>query len=88
MTRPKNTSRITAKGTRPEGARVEHTPVAGGDLASPTWMGWLIGILFLIGLVLIVSNYMSWLPSSPASAWILVGLGFVLGGIMTATRWH
>ena len=88
MARPKNTSRITPKGTRPEGVRVDNEPVAGGDLTSPAWMGWLIGQLFVAGLVLIVSNYLSWLPGSPASAWILVGLGFVLGGILTATKWR
>jgi hypothetical protein len=51
-------------------------------------MGWLIASLFMLGLVLIVSNYMSWLPGSPSSAWILGGLGFVLAGILTATRWY
>ncbi|MGY9071706.1 MAG: cell division protein CrgA [Acidimicrobiales bacterium] len=87
MTRPKKTSRITPKGTRPAGSApadvVTHAPGS-----SPGWMGWLIGTLFLVGLITIFSNYMSWLPSSPSSAWILAGLGFVLAGILTATRWH
>jgi hypothetical protein len=88
MARPKNRSRITPKGTRPEGVRPEHPQVAGGQLASPAWMGWLIGIAFLVGMVLIVANYLSWLPGSPHSGWILGGLGFVLAGILTATRWR
>lgn len=51
-------------------------------------MGYLIGIAFLIGIALVVSNYMSWLPGAPSSGWILGGLGFVLVGIITATRWR
>jgi hypothetical protein len=89
MARPKQTSRITPKGTRPHGASVPNTSVSGDNHApSPGWLGWFIGMMFLAGLVLIVANYLSWLPSSPKSAWILVGLGFVLGGILSATRWH
>ncbi len=88
MARPKNTSRITPKGTRPEGQAPPRVPIASGPGASPAWMGYLIGIAFLIGIILIVSNYMSWLPGAPSSGWILGGLGFVLVGIVTATRWR
>ncbi len=62
--------------------------MSSGPGASPAWMGYLIGIAFLIGIILIVSNYMSWLPGAPSSGWILGGLGFVLVGIVTATRWR
>ena len=88
MARPKNSSRITPKGTRPEGTRVDNEQIVGGDLASPVWMGWLIAVSFILGIVIIVANYLSSLPKSPASGRILVGLGFVLGGILTATRWR
>ena len=88
MARPKNTSRITPKGTRPDGTRVETPTFVGGGDSSPGWLGWLIAVSFVVGLVLVVSNYMSWLPGSPSSAWILGGLGFVLVGILAATRWR
>ena len=88
MARPKQTSRITPKGTRPEGVRAPEKDLQASIGESPAWMGWLIVGLFLVGIALIVSNYLSWLPGSPDSAWILVGLGFVLGGILTATRWR
>ena len=88
MARPKQTSRITPKGTRPDGVHAPEKDLQASIGESPAWMGWLISILFLVGIALIVSNYLSWLPGSPASAWILVGLGFILGGILTATRWR
>ena len=87
MARPKKTSRLTPKGTRPQGEEVEDTLT--GDLPpSPGWFGWVILSLLLVGVAVIFSNYMSWLPGSPSSSWILGGLGFVLIGILTATRWR
>ena len=88
MARPRKTSRITPKGTRPQSAQSapQHTPSDGTQSAS--WFGWLIAALLGIGTAVIVSNYMSWLPGSPASAWIAVGLAIVLAGILLATRWR
>ncbi len=87
MARPKKTSRLTPKGTRPQGEEVEDTLT--GDLPpSPAWFGWIILSLLLVGVAVIFSNYMSWLPGSPSSSWILGGLGFILIGILTATRWR
>ena len=88
MARPKNTSRITPKGTRPEGVRAPDAATSGDIGSSPAWLGYSIGGAFLVGIALIVSNYLSWLPGSPASAWILVGLGFILAGILASTRWR
>ena len=87
MARPKKTSRLTPKGTRPEGTVVEET-LSDGLPPSPPWFGWVILAFLLIGVAVIFSNYMSWLPGSPSSSWILGGLGFVLVGILAATRWR
>ena len=88
MARPRKTSRITPKGTQPQGAKAasQSTPSHGSQSAS--WFGWLIAALLGVGIAVIVSNYMSWLPGSPASAWIAVGLAIVLAGILLATRWR
>ena len=87
MARPKKTSRLTPKGTRPQGEVVEES--LSGDLPpSAAWFGWMILVFLLVGVAVIFSNYMSWLPGSPSSSWILGGLGFVLLGILSATRWR
>ena len=87
MARPRKTSRITPKGTRPQNAPAQQH--GGGDAPqSASWFGWLIVVLLGLGTAVIVANYMSWLPGSPASAWIAVGLAIVLAGILLATRWR
>ena len=88
MARPRKTSRITPKGTRPQNVPA-HQQGAGGDAPqSASWFGWMIVALLGVGTAVIVANYMSWLPGSPTSAWIAVGLGIVLVGILLATRWR
>lgn len=87
MARPTK-SRLTPKGTRPAGTPNPEAQTAGGELPSPAWFGWIILALMMFGVGIIFSNYMSWLPGSPSSRWILGGLGFVLAGLLTATRWR
>ena len=41
MARPKKTSRLTPKGTRPEGVVAEET-LSGALPARPAWFGWVI----------------------------------------------
>ena len=88
MSRPRKTSRITPKGTRPRSAPHQQQHAGGHFEQSAPWFGWLIGVLLAVGTAVIVSNYLSWLPGSPHSAWIAVGLGIVLVGILLATRWR
>ena len=88
MARPRKTSRITPKGTRPQNAPAQQHGTSSDAPQSASWFGWLIVALLGVGTAAIVANYMSWLPGSPASAWIAVGLGIVLVGILLATRWR
>ena len=88
MARPRKTSRITPKGTRPPSAPAQQHSPSSHDKESASWFGWLIVTLLGAGTAVIVANYMSWLPGSPDSAWIAVGLGIVLAGILLATRWR
>jgi len=48
----------------------------------------LMGVLFAVGAGIIFANYLSWLPGSPDTIWLFVGLGGILGGIITATQYH
>lgn len=88
MARPRKTSRITPKGTRPQNAPAQQHSTGSDASQSASWFGWLIVTLLGVGTAVIVANYMSWLPGSPASAWIAVGLAIVLVGILLATRWR
>ena len=87
MARPKKTSRLTPKGTRPEGFVTEES-LSGDMPPSSSLVRMVDSQLLLAGVAVIFSNYMSWLPGSPSSSWILGGLGFVLVGILLATRWQ
>jgi len=88
MARPRKTSRITPKGTRPQNAPAQQHSIGSDAPQSASWFGWLIVALLGGGTAVIVANDMGWLPGSTASAWIAVGLGIVLVGILLATRWR
>jgi hypothetical protein len=55
---------------------------------SPTWLPVLIGILLALGSILIVLNYLNLLPGGAKNEYLLVGLGLITGGFVTATQWH
>lgn len=81
--------RVTPKGTRPEGytpQQVSHT--GHEDLPpSPLWVPVLMFGLLGLGVVVILLNYVGsfWDTSNPI---LLVGLGMILSGIITATRYR
>ena len=59
------------------------------------WGLFIVGLFLLPELVskgtlrtIIFANYLSWLPGSPDTLWLFVGLGGILGGIITATQYR
>ena len=78
--------RVTPKGTR-AGAPVDHSMSAGHD-PSPTWMTVLLFGLLGLGVVIIFFNYVGWMPGGTSNGFLLLGLGSILGGIITATQYH
>jgi len=79
--------------TPPPSAR--YTPPIPRELkVSPWWVPALMGVLLVLGVAVILLNYVgllpTWgfLPDDTSNGWLLVGLGFVLAGIVVATRWH
>lgn len=55
------------------------------------WVPALMFGLLLLGMIVIILNYMGVLPfvDSEASNWyLLLGLGLILGGIVTATQYR
>lgn len=92
-------SRITPKGTQatpPKGDDAYRAPRPLADDGSPlhmagpspTWVPVLMFSLLGLGVVMILLNYLSVLPSAPSNWYLLGGLGLVLGGIFTATQYR
>lgn len=85
--------RATPKGgpersSRP-GASSRYTPpIPQSFKVSPTWVPVLMFTLLGIGLVVIFLNYLGVLPGGTKNTYLLVGLGSILGGIVTATQYR
>ncbi len=81
--------RVTPKGTHPDGYTpdtVSHTGAT--DLPpSPIWVPVLMFGLLGLGVAVILLNYVGsiWDTSNPV---LLLGLGMILGGIITATQYR
>jgi hypothetical protein len=59
------------------------------DLPSPRWVPITMIALLVIGLLVIFLHYVDlFLPGAASNWWLLGGLGFILGGIITATQYR
>ncbi len=76
--------RVTPKGT---GRPADHSLSAGHE-PSPTWMAVLMFSLLALGVLIIFFNYVGWMPGGTSNGFLLLGLGSILGGIITATQYH
>lgn len=56
------------------------------DLPSPPWVSALMFTLLGLGMVVIFLNYVELLPGAASNWYLLLGLGGILGGIITATQ--
>jgi hypothetical protein len=74
--------------TAPEESGKYTPPVPRTVRRSPTWYGPMVLSLFIVGVLLILLNYLTILPGS-VSAWYLVaGLVVIFVGFVAATRYH
>ncbi|MEY2418150.1 MAG: hypothetical protein QOG90_830 [Actinomycetota bacterium] len=85
-----STRRVTQKGS---GASMQSQgrytpPVPKEYKVSPTWVPVLMFSLLGVGMLMIVTNYMGILPGGASNAYLLVGLGMITAGFITATRYH
>jgi hypothetical protein len=56
-------------------------------VAAP-WVPWVMFGLLGLGMFVIVANYLDVLPGGTSNAYLLVGLGAILGGIIAATQYR
>jgi hypothetical protein len=94
--------RVTPKGgasaaSHPQASTRYTPPVPKEFKVSPPWVPVLMFSLLGLGLLLIFLNYLGVLPalwwdnppdSDTSNWWLLIGLGSILGGIMTATQYR
>lgn len=83
-------SRRTTSPEEPEFGSSRYTPptAAAAAMPSPMWVPVLMFGLFGVGVLTIFLNYVSMLPGAVSNAYLLLGLGFILGGIITATQYR
>ncbi|MDE0804721.1 MAG: hypothetical protein OSA99_15535 [Acidimicrobiales bacterium] len=73
----------------PETGSARYTaPIPQEFKVSPTWVPVLMFTLLILGGLCIFLNYLGLLPGATDNKYLLLGLGFVLGGIVTATQFH
>jgi len=84
--------RVTPKGTRPgdaPGVSGRYTPPIPRDVkVSPRWVPILMFFFLGAGAAVIFLNYLGVLPGETNNWYLLVGLGLILAGIVTATQYH
>jgi hypothetical protein len=90
---PKGTSKGTSKIGRPSTAEESGRytrPIPKSVRRSPPWYGALVLILLLLGVAIIVINYLAHLPGvAHGSPWgLVVGLVLIFAGFLMATRYR
>jgi len=75
--------RVTPRGT----SDIPRKPVS-KPTESPKWVPILMFSLLTVGVLIIFFNYVGWLPGGTSNSFLLLGLGSILGGIITATQFH
>jgi hypothetical protein len=84
--------RVTPKGTRPGEQAPSSSrytpPVPNSVKVSPIWVPILMFTFLGAGAVVIFCNYLGLVPGDTRNVYLLVGLGLILAGIITATNYH
>ena len=78
--------RVTPKG-KPSGSRYQ-APTPESDSSSPTWVPVLMFSFLGLGMLVIFFNYVAWLPGGTSNSYLMLGLGGILGGILTSTQYR
>ena len=83
--------RATPKGGRatPKQPSGRYTaPVPKDVKVSPVWVPVLLLGLLIAGMLVILLNYLGELPGGASNGYLLLGLGLITAGFITATKYH
>ena len=86
-------SRVTPKGGgsryTPPAASGRYTPPIPKEYkVSPKWVPVLMFTLLGLGIIISLTNYLGVLPGGAKNTYLLLGLGLITGGFITATRYR
>jgi hypothetical protein len=87
----KTSGRVTPAKARagvPDASGRYTPPIPRSVKVSPPWVPVLMGVLLILGALMIILNYLELLPGGASNGYLLVGLGLITGGFVTATQWH
>ena len=81
--------RVTPKtpGSAPASGRYT-PPIPKEQKVSPRWVPVLMFTFLALGVIVIVANYLNLLPGDADNKYLLLGLGFITAGFVTATNYH
>jgi hypothetical protein len=80
--------RSTGRYTPPVASGRYTPPIPRSKRVSPPWVPVLLLALVLLGMVVIVVNYLKLLPGGASNWYLLAGLGLICGGFVVATQYH
>src|SRR5258706_4818141 len=81
---PKGGSAGTGPRARPPEAGGRYTPPIPREArVSPTWVPVLMFALLGVGVMTIILNYLNLLPGDASNKYLLLGLAFITGGVLT-----
>lgn len=90
VTKRSASGRATPKGTTPTSGRYT-PPTPKVYKQSPTWVPVLMLTFFVLGMVVIIFNYLPGavlLPGDSNNWYLLLGLGLITAGFITATKYR
>jgi hypothetical protein len=91
-TSSKKKSAPSGRATPPKATREVNkrytAPIPKSVRQSPRWFGPALLALLVVGLLLIVGNYVGILPASPDNWYLIGGLVGIVVGAMMATQYH
>lgn len=78
--------RVTPRGATASG---RYTPPIPREVkVSPRWVPIVMFALLIVGMLIIVVNYLEVLPGGANNMYLLLGLGLITAGFITATRYR
>lgn len=81
-------SRPTTGRVTPKGSGRYTPPIPREEKVSPKWVPVLMFTLLVLGMLVIIANYLEVLPGDAKNEYLFVGLGLITAGFITATKYR